>query len=61
MNERYRTFSELLVEKLKNDQELADKFLKSAMEEYAGDMNKEALSLALRHLVEAKGFSKIAW
>jgi probable addiction module antidote protein len=60
MNERYRTFSELLVERLKNDRELADEFLKSTMEEYTEDMDKETLLLSLRHLVEAKGFSKLA-
>jgi probable addiction module antidote protein len=60
MDEKYRTFSELLVEKLKNDQELVDEFLKAAMEGYAEDVDKETLLVSLRHLAEAKGFSKLA-
>ncbi|GHU10961.1 addiction module antitoxin [Alphaproteobacteria bacterium] len=60
MDKKYRTFSELLVEKLKNDSELADIFLRSAIDDYSKDMNKEALLLSLRHLAEARGFSKTA-
>jgi probable addiction module antidote protein len=60
MDERYRTFSEMLVEKLKNDKELADEFLKASVEEYSENVDKEELLLALRHLAEANGFSKLA-
>jgi probable addiction module antidote protein len=60
MNNKYQTFSELLVEKLKNDKELANEFLNVATEDYAENLNKEELLLSLRHLAEAKGVSKLA-
>jgi probable addiction module antidote protein len=60
MNNKYQTFSELLVERLKNDKELADEFLKVTMEDYSENSNKEELLLSLRHLAEAEGFSKLA-
>jgi probable addiction module antidote protein len=60
MSDKYQTFSELLVEKLKNDKELANEFLKISLEEYSEDMDKEAFLLALKHLAEARGFSKLA-
>jgi probable addiction module antidote protein len=57
---KYRSFDEVIVEELRNDSELADEFLKSAMEDYSKDMDKKALLLSLRHLAEARGFSKLA-
>jgi probable addiction module antidote protein len=57
---KYRSFDEVIVEELKNDPQLADEFLKSAIDDYSKDMDKEALLLSLRHLAEAKGFSKLA-
>jgi probable addiction module antidote protein len=59
MNNRYKTFSELRVERLKNDKELAEEFLKVTMEDYSENSNKGELLLSLRHLAEAEGFSRL--
>ncbi|MDR2723671.1 MAG: putative addiction module antidote protein [Holosporaceae bacterium] len=60
MTNKYQTFSELLVNKLKNDKELAEEFLRAGMEDYSENLDKEELLLSLKHLAEAKGVSKLA-
>jgi probable addiction module antidote protein len=55
-----RSLDEVVVEELSSDSELAAAYLKAAVEEYSEDMDKRALLLSLRHLAEAKGFSKLA-
>lgn len=60
MGNKYQTFSDLLINKLKNDKELADEFLRASMEEYSENLDKEELLLSLKHLAESKGVSKLA-
>jgi len=52
-------FTSFLINKLKNDKEFAEEFLKVSLEEYSENANKEELMLALRHLATAKGISKL--
>jgi probable addiction module antidote protein len=56
----YRSLDEIIVEELKNDRELADLYLKGAINEYSENRNKEELLLSLRYIAEARGFSKLA-
>ena len=50
-----------MVDDLKNNSDESDGYIETALEEYAKDGNTEALLLALRTIVEARGgISKLA-
>ena len=54
-----QNFTNFLINKLKSDKNFAEEFLKVSLEEYSENANKEELMLALRHLAEAEGISKL--
>ena len=60
MDDNYQHFSDFLIEKLKSDKQFADAFLRVSLEEYSENLDKKELLLALRHLAEAQGLSRLA-
>ncbi len=60
MNDNYQKFSDFLINKLRTDEQFAAEFLKTSMEEYSENLDKEELLLSLRHLAEAQGLSQLA-
>ena len=51
----YRNHREVLIERLRNNQEEMDAYLEVALEEFAKDNDLPALLLALRTVAEAQG------
>ena len=55
---RTRSHDESIIELIRNDQEFAAEYLRSAYEELDLDGGESAFLIALRHIVEAKGGMK---